>query len=481
MRSRLALPHLFSTGTLAALFTISVFGATHGQDSGRAVCVNAADREIGSVYHTAALPGGSVLVSAEKGLYLARVRDGQVTVTRATGAELAPVTATQAIGGGTLIGALNGLHLARDVSGAINVTSVPSDTESVFALHDLPGAGVLVGAAKGVFLAQGAAAGVTVTPVEGDTGRVFEMMPFSPNAVLIAAENGWFIARSTNGKAVLAPAGKADTGYSLASKSLPGIGLLIEAQAGWFLAREQGGAVTVNRFCDATTGIVGAVGDLPSGRMLLHTENGWFTGERAGGNLAFTRVAGGPDAPRVDRMIAVRGGLLFSSEPGWFVAREKDTKVTFTRAGDCRTTSNAFHVHELPSGAVLVGALYGLFVIRPSETSATLAKIDDYETGYIFMMREITGRGLLIGAQRSFFTAHEENGKIHLTPASGDDSSTGRLVDVPRYPGFLAHEPAGRHDPVRGAEGADGGRAEGVRGAIAPPSPRGLRKQPPEP
>lgn len=442
MRSRLAIPttkHLLPFGAVAALFTISLFGAAHGQDSGRAFCVSAVNREIGSVYHTAALPGGSVLVSAEKGFYLARARDAQVVLTRATGADLAPVTATHDIAGGTLIGALNGLFLGRDASGAINVTAVPSGTERVFAFRDLPGSGVLVGAEKGVFLAKGAAGSVSVAPVEGDTGRVYEMMQFSQNAVLIAAEKGWFIARSMNGKAVLAPAGKADTGYSRAMRPLPGIGLLIEARAGWFLAREQAGAVTVSPFGDATTGFVGAIGDLAPGRMLLHTQNGWFTADSVGGNLAFARATG-PDAPRVDRMIAVPGGLLFSSAMGWFVAREQDGKVTFTRAGDYQTTSDAFHFHELPNGSVLIGALNGLFVIRPSETSPALAKIEDHATGYIFMMREIAGRRVLIGAQRSFFTAHEENGKIRLTPASGADSSTGRLVDVPRYPGFLSHE-----------------------------------------
>ncbi len=442
MRSRLALltaRHVFPTGAVAVLLTISLVAAAHSQASGHEFCVSAANREIGSVHHTAALPGGDVLVSAEKGFYLARTRDGQIALARATGANLAPVTATHDIAGGTLIGALNGLFLGREVSGAINVTAVPSDTERVFAFHDLPGSGALVGAAKGTFLAKGAAAGVTVTPVEGDTGRVYEMMQFSPNSVLIAAEKGWFIARSMNGKAMLAPAGKADTGYSRTTRSLPGIGLLIEARAGWFLAREQAGAVTVSPFGDATTEFVGAMGDLAAGRMLLHTENGWFIADSAGGNLAFAHVSG-PDAPRADRMIAVPGGLLFSSAPGWFVAREKDGKVTFTRAGDYQTTSNAYHFHELPGGAVLIGALSGLFVVRPSEPSPALAKIADHETGYIFMMREIAGSRVLIGAQRSFFTAHEENGKIRLTPVSSANSSTGRLVDVPRDPGFLAHQ-----------------------------------------
>ena len=442
MHSHVAVPRehrAMALRAFAVFFAISLPGGAHSQDNAGAVCVVAASRETGSVYHTAALPGGSVLVSAEKGLYLARARDGQVALTAATGAELAPVTSTHGIAGGTLIGAFNGLFLGRDASGALTVTAVPSETEAVFALHDLPGAGVLVGAANGTFLAQGRAAAVTVTRVAGDTGRVFEMMPLSKDAVLIVADKGWFIARSTNGKATLAPAGKADTGYARATREVPGIGLLIEAQAGWFLAREQGGAVTVEAFGDATTGHVGSVGDLPSGRLLLHTEKGWFIGDSAGGKLAFTGVSG-PDAPKVDRMVAVRDGLLFSSEPGWFVAREKDGKVTFTKAGPFETTNMAFHFHQLPGGAVLIGALKGLFVIRPSEADPTLAKIEDPDTGYIFMMRELASRRLLVGAQRDFFTAREENGKIVLTPIGNGVGDTGRLVDVPRYPGFLSHE-----------------------------------------
>ena len=446
MRAHVAVPRDHRAMALRALtvfFAISLPGVAHSQDNAGASCVIAASRETGSVYHTAALPGGSVLVSAEKGLYLARARDGQVALTAATGAKLAPVTSTHAIAGGMLIGAFNGLFVGqssgRDASGALAVKAVPSDTEAVFALHDLPGAGVLIGAASGTFLAKGQAAAVTVTRVEGDTGRVFEMMPLSKNAVLIAAEKGWFVARSTNGKATLAPAGKADAGYARATREVPGIGLLIEAQAGWFLAREQGGAVTVAAFGDATTGHVGSVGDLPNGRMLLHTEKGWFIGDSSGGKLAFTGVSG-PDAPKVDRMVAVRDGLLFSSGPGWFVARDKDGKVTFTKVGSFETTNMAFHFHQLPGGAVLIGALKGLFVIRPSEADASLAKIEAPDTGYIFMMRELAGRRLLVGAQRDFFTAREENGKVVLTPVGNGVGDTGRLVDVPRYPGFLSHD-----------------------------------------
>ena len=431
--------HVLSTGAVAVLFTISLFSAAHGQDGSGAFCVSAADRNVGSVYHTGAGPDGSVVVNAENGLFLARGRDGQVALTRAEGADTGPARASHRIPTGVLIGTMKGLFLARVASGGVKTTAVEADTGAVFTLHDLPGSGVLVGAENGTFLAREARSGVTLAPLETATGRVFEMMPFSPNSVLIGAEKGWFIARSMNGKATFAPAGDADTGYARATRSLPGIGLAIEASAGWFLAREQGGAVTVNRFGDAATGSVGRVADFPSGRMLLSTQNGWFIGNSTGGNLVFSRVDG-PDGDRILRMIAVPGGVLLYSRDRWFVAREQDGKVTFTDAGAYETTADAFHFHELPGGAVLIGALNGLFVIRPSEANPTLARAGERETGYIFMLREIAGRRALVGARNNFFTAHDENGKIVLTPVGSDDRDTGRLVDVPRYPGYLSHD-----------------------------------------
>lgn len=421
-----------------ALFILGALSVARAQDNASAFCVIAADRDISPVYHTGAWPGSAVLVSAEKGLFVARARDGKVALTRATGTDTGPVLATHAISQGALIGALSGLFVGRDASGGANVTAVKADTDRVFTFQDLPGAGVLVGAQNGTFLAKGAASGVSIAKLETDTGRVFEMMRFSENTVLIGAERGWFIARNANGKATLTPAGSADTGYARSVKSLPGIGLLIEAQAGWFLASEQGGAVTVAPFGDSATGIVGTVADLASGRMLMHTQNGWFVADGRGGSLAFARVDG-PDAERVFRLVAFRDSVIGYSRQSWFVAREKDGKITFATAGSYETTSDAFHYHELTSGAVLIGSLSGLFVVRPSEEKPSITKLDGHDTGYIFMMREVAGRRALIGARKEFFIAHEQNGKIELTPA-GNASETGRLIDVPRYPGYLSHD-----------------------------------------
>jgi hypothetical protein len=168
-------------------------------------------------------------------------------------------------------------------------------------------------------------------------------------------------------------------------------------------------------------------------------KKGWFIGNSTAGNLVFTRVDG-PDVERARRMVALRDSVLVYSIEGWFVARERNGRVTFAHAGPFETTNLAEQFHELPGGAVLVGSLKGLFVVRPSEDSPAVARVEEPETGYIFMMRETTGGNALVGAQENFFTAHDENGKIRLTPVSSDDRETGRVLTQPRYPGFSSQE-----------------------------------------
>jgi predicted RNA binding protein YcfA (HicA-like mRNA interferase family) len=437
LRLHAAIHALLVAGPVVASMT----GLAHAQNTPRAFCVTAASLDTGSVRYLGAWPDDGALVGAERGLFLARARDGRVSVTQIGDREAGLVLTSHRFPGGALIGTMRGLLLARTTAGAVNVATIEADTGEVLTLQTLPGAGVLVGTEKGAFLARGAVDGVAITPLETDTGRVFEMFPFATADVLIGAAKGWFVARNRDGKTTLVAAGEADTGYARSTKTLPGIGLLIEAQAGWFLARERGSAVTIAPLGDATTGQVAAAVDLPDGRMLLHTQNGWFFANSEGGHLVFTRTAG-PDVERVYRMIAVRDGALVYSKNGWFVARLKDNEITFIPTGPFEQTQFAQYLHELPGGAVLIGdAFKGLFVIRPSAESPMLARAGERNTGYVSLIRDMPGSGALVGTQQGFFLASDENGRINLTPVGAVDlPDTGRVLMQPRHPGFASQD-----------------------------------------
>jgi hypothetical protein len=139
-------------------------------------------------------------------------------------------------------------------------------------------------------------------------------------------------------------------------------------------------------------------------------------------------------------MFASRDGLVGYHAESWFVAREKDGKITFAKSGSYRTTSDAHLYHELPGGDVLIGAYNGLFAIRPSADDPVLTKIDDHDTGYIAMLREISGQRVFADTRRGLFIVREESGKVRTTPAAMDGVSTGRILEQPRYPGHVLIE-----------------------------------------
>src|SRR5947207_2080405 len=116
--------------------------------------------------------GSGLLISAVKGLFLAREQDGKATISQAGEAAIGPALSggiLQLAGGGTLIGADKGLFLAREASGKVTVARVPGDGDlgRVLAVRAVP-SGALIGTEKGLFAGRaGTDNALTLARVEG--------------------------------------------------------------------------------------------------------------------------------------------------------------------------------------------------------------------------------------------------------------------------------------------------------------------------
>ena len=254
-------------------------------------CALAVHADTGRVHTMLDLPGGGVLILAEKGWFLARVLNGAVTVAPVAAPDKAifEFTSNAPIhnlpGGGVLILAEGGWVLVRTVDGAVTVAPVgTADTGPVSDINGLPGGEMLIVAEKGWFLARVVNGTVTVAPVgAADTGDVFATHDLPDGGVLIGAEKGLFLARVVNGAVTVAPVVTADTGdvfithqypdgfvvHRFTSHDFPGGGMLIGAEKGLFLARAVNGAVTVAPVGAADTGDVFAIHDFPGGGVLI--------------------------------------------------------------------------------------------------------------------------------------------------------------------------------------------------------------------
>jgi len=216
--------------------------AALAQDTPR-LCVAAAEIETGPVDAMSDFAGG-VLIGADRGLFLAGVADGKVTVTSAGHPDTGPVRAIHTWqGGAALIGGGNGIFLAREAGGAITFADLLDvDTGRVEHLRDLAGAGVLIGAENGLFLAREMRG--TVVRIDVDSGRVRETFDVPGGGVLVAAEKGLFFAHTVAGKvsatpvALVAPLTDNALRPLRSMRPLPGGGVLIEGYV-WLLAREQ--------------------------------------------------------------------------------------------------------------------------------------------------------------------------------------------------------------------------------------------------
>ena len=115
---------------------------------------------------------------------------------------------------------------------------------------------------------------------------------------------------------------------------------------------------------------------------------------------------------------------------GWFLAREANGKVTF--APVAAGTGETLQMHDLPGGAVLIGAEGGLFLARAVSGNVTIERTG--ETGYVLLLHDLPGGGVLIGTAAGWFVAREAEGKVTLTPAG--HITIGGVIPNARDPGY---------------------------------------------
>jgi hypothetical protein len=130
------------------------------QDAPRSVCVAAAGADTGPVHALGDFAGG-LLISAERGLFLAHERDGKVTIAL-VGTNTGPAQAEgihDLPGGGTLIRARKEWFVAREAGGKVMLSRAgTADPGRVSLMRDFAGV-VMIGAERGVFVAAPAGDG----------------------------------------------------------------------------------------------------------------------------------------------------------------------------------------------------------------------------------------------------------------------------------------------------------------------------------
>lgn len=172
------------------------------------------------------LPGGGVLIAADSGLVLARAVENLPVFDRI---DTGYVRDIKTLDSTMLIGAEKGLFVARVASGVRLVEPSGAATGPVKQLVEFPGIGALVLAAKGWFLARISDDAIMINQVIAlkDPAEAWYSHSIPGLGVLIGGEIGWFLVRPQNGSVALEPAGTADLGSRIEFTNVPG-SILIE-------------------------------------------------------------------------------------------------------------------------------------------------------------------------------------------------------------------------------------------------------------
>jgi len=337
------------------------------------------------------LPGGWVLIGAQRGWF--RFDTASREVLPAGKAETGRVLSNMRDlpGGGVLIRAQRG-WFRFDAASREVVPAGKAETDDVFVTRDLPGGAVLIGAGRGLFRFDAASREV-VPASKASTGRVFDMSDLPGGGVLIGAERGWFRFDAASREVV--PAGKVETGGVSDMRDLPGGGVLIGTESGLF--RFDAASREVVLASKAGTGPVYDMHDLPGGGVLIGTERGLFRFDAASREVV---PAGKAETGRVlsNMRDLPGGGVLIGTERGLFrfdAASREVALASKAETGDVRA------MRDLPGGGVLIGAERGLF--RFDAASREVLPAGRAETGRVFDMRDLPGGGVLIRAQRGWF------------------------------------------------------------------------------
>jgi len=77
---------------------------------------------------------------------------------------------------------------------------------------------------------------------------------------------------------------------------------------------------------------------------------------------------------------------------------------------------------DWPGGGVLIGADKGLFLAHEANGKVTIEPAGGTDTGYVYVIRPLRGGGILIGSRKGWFVARHTGGRLTLTPAGRADA-----------------------------------------------------------
>jgi hypothetical protein len=329
-------------------------------------------------------------------------------------------------GGEVLIGAQKGLFLFDPTSGRV-VPAGEAPAGSVLDMLGLSGGAVLIGAQNGLFRFDPTSGHVGLAG-EAAMGFVFSLLALPGGAVLIGAQNGWF--RFDPASARVVPAG--ETGGVFVLHDLPGGGVLIGAQSGWFRFDPASGRVvaageatttdeTVYRLPDRGFMVLlqrqaFAMHDLVGGAVLIGSSSGWFRFDPASGRVASAGKAKTiPFEGRDPEIGGANGSVRFFEFPVPNVPQQVPQQEQMR-----------FVMHDLPGGTVLIGAENGLFMAPGAPLAEAAVKA-------ITDLRQVAVNPNSVEVRLSFsHPCAPESGDLGVTLVSAVDGTEGAREPVHR-------------------------------------------------
>jgi hypothetical protein len=421
--------------TAVLLAAILAIGAFVAQARAQPACVvPLGGSKTGIVHGMHDLPGGSVLVGAERGVFrfypptgpLLPVGDAQTGFVDF----IHPLT-----DGMVLIGAERGLFRYSAMPTRVSQVS-GADTGSVRGIHDVSSGGLLVGASKGLFRLDTRATRVVL--VAGvDVGEVWIMFDLPDGGALINADQGWFRFDPLT-EHVLPVDGieKSDRSWGYpAILGLTGSASLVSTGSTLYHLDLPTGRVKEL----AKTGLVVGMQNLPGGDVLIAGGAGAFRFEAPTQRVLPVDGAGGAETGGIGAAHVLPGGdVLIAANRGWF--RFDHATGRALPVNSAAKLEDVGDLLDLRDGAVLIGSKRGPVLFDPP--TGQVVSIGGAETGPVYAMHNLPKGDVLIAADQGWFRFDPPTKQV--LPMGGAASMTGshvRLRDIglkPRWSSWSA-------------------------------------------
>jgi hypothetical protein len=375
------------------------------------------------------LPGGGVLIYAEKGFFYANKIDERVTFKKVGDDSIGRISGyLERPNGNLFIGGENGgLLVVQTPDSGVTLERWGTELGAVRGVHEIHGGDVLISAHNGLLDAVQAENGkMTFTPVHvNNAGEIYQGYQFPSGEVLLHAERGLFLAAgAASGHVTVQPIRDASAlvkpGKSVIPglvslpefHELPGVGVLIRNQKKWFLLSEEANSDVTITAVTAEIGIVGSVSgifELPGGDVLVQIDNKLLLASRAKSGHFSLEAVWGAETGAVLQTVEMQGvGVLIRAKKGLFFASQTSGAGSVIKP-IVESQDDQLSLLDLPSGGLIHTQGKWLVATRAQEGTVGLQPIGgldsvvDLNNYNVRKMFELRGGDLLITTDDAIF------------------------------------------------------------------------------